>query len=91
MYTFVCRNAQRPGIIAGMLVTEYEQASRGSPDTVVILVHSHKGSRPAQVVAEGRMASELETWVARLRPLFVQGEFPLLECCNSISKDGLAW
>ena len=66
-----------------MLVAEYEQASRSSPDTVVILVHSHKGSRPARVVTEGRMASELETWVAHLRPLFVQGEFPLLFCSRS--------
>ena len=83
MYTFVCRNAQRPGIIAGMLVSEYELACRDSPEAVVILVHSHKGSRPARVVAEGSMVSELHTWVTCLRPLFVEGESPLLFCGQS--------
>ena len=80
MYTFVCRNAQRPGIISGMTLGEYEEASQPSPDTLVVLVRSHKGSRPARVVASDRTITELAMWANTLRPLFVQEDSPLLFC-----------
>ena len=57
-------------------MSEYAEASRGSPDTLVILVHSHKGSRPARVVVEEHMLTELEIWVTHL--LHVEG---LLNFC----------
>ena len=83
MNYFLCRNAQRPGVVTGMTIAEYRDASGGPEDTLIILVHAHKGARPARVVAHTRMATELEAWVTSLRPLFVQEESPLLFCSRS--------
>ena len=65
------------------MVGEYEEASGGPDDTIIILVKAHKGPQPARVVAETRMAEELDAWLTSLRPLFVQEESPLLFCRRS--------
>ena len=80
MYAFVCRNAQRPGIISGMTLREYKEASQPTPDTLVVLVRMHKGSRPARVVASDRAIAELAMCPNILRPLFIQEDSPLLFC-----------
>ena len=64
-------------------MAEYDEALGGPNDTLIVLVHSHKGPRPARVVAETRMAKELNAWVTSLRPLFVQEESTLLFCSRS--------
>ena len=80
MYAFVCRNGQRPGVVSGMTVQEYEEASHPSSDTLVVLVKSHKGARPARVVTSDRTITELNMWATTFRPLLVKKDSPLLFC-----------
>ena len=63
-----------------MTLGEYKEASQPSPDTLVVLERSHKGSRPARVVANDRTITELAMWANTLRPLFMQEDSPLLFC-----------
>ena len=80
------RNDQKPGIICGMTVEEYNNASKPDPGKSVVMIQEHKGDKPARVVASGRIVQELEMWVTLLRSLLVAGESPYVFCIEEGKK-----
>ena len=51
--SFTHSNGQRPEVITGIKMKEYENSSELTPGTSLIMVEEHKESRPASVITSG--------------------------------------